>query len=446
MNKITLIGGGSYTWAPAFLRDIFTTPELRGCTVTLEDINPQRMELVYQLGQKMLADFNLDFQLEQTNSLDRSLEGADFIILTITTGGLEAMRADLEIPACYGVKQSVGDTTGPGGLSRALRNIPVVAEIASRVDELCPEALLLNYTNPLSVLTHTLAMLRSVDNKTIGLCHEWHGVRSRLAALFGVEVGQIQARLAGINHLIWLTELSLAGRDAWEDLLSLVAKILSGELDADPDDVSVFVDKSKVKARLFQLYGALPVAGDRHVAEFFPHFINESTRWGADYDTLLTDVEYRQGMDFFAHSLISSTLKGETPLAPFMQQRSGEAAAEIIAAVTTGDRYIGILNLPNAGQVSNLPYDVIVETYGIVDRTGAQALTFGDFPPGVQAVLERHIRNQEMTVEAAMTGDRTLALQVLLNDPLSSRLTVDQAEAMLADLLAANQEYLPQFH
>ncbi|HSF81054.1 MAG TPA: hypothetical protein VLA49_07465 [Anaerolineales bacterium] len=446
MTKITHIGGGSFTWGPAFLRDIFTTPELRGCTVCLQDIDPGRMEQVYRLGQKMRADFSLDYHLEQTSDLEVALDGAEFIILTITTGGLEAMRPDLEIPARYGIRQSVGDTTGPGGLSRALRNIPVVAGLAAKIDELCPQALLLNYTNPLSTLTRTLAMLRSVENRTVGLCHEWHGVRGRLAALFGVPVEQVQSRLAGINHLVWLTGLNIAGRDAWDELHELAAKILSGQVDADPHESSVFVDKSKVKARLLQLYGALPVAGDRHVAEFFPHFINEWTGWGADYGLQLTDIEFRQGMEFFARALLESTLKGETPLSSFMAQRSGEAAAEIIAAVTTGGRYLGILNLPNVGQVSNLPYDVIVETYGLIDRTGAQALAFGDLPPGVQAVLERHIRNQELTVEAALTGDRLMALQVLLNDPLSSRLTVNQAESMLAELLAANKDLLPQFH
>ncbi len=446
MPKITLIGGGSYTWAPTFLRDIFTTPELRGSTVVLEDINPERMGLIYQFGQKMLADYHLDDRLEQTSSLDQALENADFIILTITTGGLDAMRADLEIPARYGIRQSVGDTSGPGGLSRALRNIPVVAEMAARIDRICPDAIVLNYTNPLTVLTRALAMHRSAQARTIGMCHEWYYVRGRLAALLGVEKSQIQTRVAGINHLIWMTELYLGGRNGWEDLRCLVEKILSGEIDADPSDNSVFADKAKVKARLFQLYGALPVAGDRHIAEFFPHFINEATHWGADWDIQLTDVEYRQSTESAAYSRIMSMLAEKKQLDRFMHTRSIEAAADIIAAVTSGNRYYGLLNLPNAGQIDNLPEDAILETHGMVDRTGAHAMTFGDLPSGIQTVLEQHIRNQEMTVQAALKGDRCLALQVLLNDPLSSRLTIAQAENMLSDLLSANREFLPQFH
>ena len=153
MTKITIIGGGSYSWGPTFLRDIFATPELKGSIIVLEDIAQDRIDLVYTLGKKMIDDFNLDFHLEKTLSLDQALQGADFIILTITTGRLESMRPALEIPAKYGIKQSVGDTTGPGGFSRALRNLPVVAEVGRKVMEICPNALFLNYTNPMTVLT-----------------------------------------------------------------------------------------------------------------------------------------------------------------------------------------------------------------------------------------------------------------------------------------------------
>src|SRR5574341_165533 len=180
MSKIVISGGGSYTWGPTFIGDMFAIPELRGSTIVLQDILKERVDLVYALGQKLIPDFDLDFCLEQTLSLEDALQGADFVLLTITTGRLEAMRPDLEIPARHGIKQSVGDTTGPGGLSRALRNIPVVAEIGRQVMEICPEALFLNYTNPMTVLTRVLVMQ---GGKTVGLCHEWMVVRGHLARL-----------------------------------------------------------------------------------------------------------------------------------------------------------------------------------------------------------------------------------------------------------------------
>lgn len=442
MTRIVVIGGGSYTWGPTFLRDIFATPELAGSTLVLHDIAQDRMDLVYALGQKMIADFHLDFVLEKTLSLAEALQGADFIILTITTGGLESMRPDLEIPAKYGIKQSVGDTTGPGGLARALRNIPVVAEIGRKVMRICPNALFLNYTNPMTVLTRTLAMQ---GVKVVGLCHEWIGVREKLAQIFNTQPQKITAKIAGVNHLIWVTDLYADGKRVWDELPAITEKILSGEIKVDQDDSSVFADHAKVKSTLFKLYGTLPAAGDRHLAEFFPHFINESTSWGADYDIRLTSVDDRYEMESEAKRLIEAALRGDVPLAPFMAEVSTEAANKIIRAVVSGEQYIGIMNLPNVGQIANLPHSAVVETYGLIDVTGAHPVACGEVPVGVQNVLQKHVLNQEMTIQAALSGDWDLALQVLLNDSLSNRLTIPQAKQLLKELFEANQQYLPNF-
>ena len=442
MAKIVIIGGGSYTWGPTFMRDVFTTPKLAGSTIVLEDVASDRVDLVYALGQKMIQDFKLDFRLEKTLSLEAALQGADFVILTITTGGLEAMRPDLEIPAGYGIRQSVGDTTGPGGLSRALRNIPVVTEIGRKVMEICPNALFLNYTNPMTTLTRTLAMQ---GTRVVGLCHEWIVVRAQLAKIFDTTPENIQAKIAGVNHLIWVTDLYADGKRVWDELPAIADKILSGEIKVNEDDTSVYVDHAKIKSTLLKLYGALPAAGDRHIAEFFPHFINESTNWGADYDVRLTSIEDRTGMENFAKTMIESISKGETDLKPFMEEISGEAANKIIRAITCGEKYVGIMNLPNVGQIGNLPHGAVVETFGVIDSTGTHAITHGDVPAEVQHLLEHHVHQQEMTIEAALTGSRQLALQVLLNDPLSNRLTIRSASQLLEELLEANRAYLPQF-
>jgi alpha-galactosidase len=313
------------------------------------------------------------------------------------------------------------------------------------VNEICPDALFLNYTNPMSTLTRALCISRTVPRRTVGLCHEWIGVRENLAKILAVPSGRIQARVAGVNHLIWITDLFTADRRLWDEVPALAEKILSGEIAVDADDASVFADHARVKATLFQLYGALPAAGDRHIAEFFPHFLNQSTHWGADYDLRLTSIADRQGLEMFAQMMIESVVRGETDLAPFMAEASTEAANKIIRAVVCGEKYAGILNLPNTGQITNLPRDAIVETFGVIDRTGTSALSFGEVPAGVQNILEHHIRQQEMTVEAALTGSWDLALQVLLNDPLSSRLTIPLAKHMLRELLEANKVYLPKF-
>jgi alpha-galactosidase len=271
------------------------------------------------------------------------------------------------------------------------------------------------------------------------------GVRKKLATLFGVRPAQIQARIAGINHLIWVTGLWVDGCNVWSELPVLIDKVINGEIILDAKDESVFADHFLVKSRLFQVYGAFPAAGDRHLAEFFPHYISKATNWGQDYGIRLTGIEDRQDLAAYATSLIESVLKGETALEPVLEQLPSEAVAEIIAARITGKPYIGIMNLPNMGQISNLPDESVVETIGIIDHTGAHAQVFGALIPGIQAVLDCHVRNQEMTVDAALNGDKILALQVLLNDPLSSRLALEQAERMLNELLLANQEYLPTF-
>jgi alpha-galactosidase len=445
MTKITIIGGGSYSWGPTFIKDILITPELAGSTIVLHDIDAERLDLVYRLGQKKLGTLDRPDTLQQTLSLDEALIDADFIILTITTGGLDTMRPDLEIPWKYGIRQAVGDTVGPGGLSRALRNIPVLAHMAERVNALCPNAFFLNYTNPLSTLTRTLNRLRATPRRTVGLCHEYLGVRAKLATLFKVKPEQIQARVAGINHFIWISDLRVNGSAVWDQLPGLSKAILDRSIDLDPDDDSVFVDKGLVKATLCQRYGLLPAAGDRHVAEFLPYFITPETDWGAQYGFRLTTADDRAALMADDRALIEAALRDEASLAPFMAEQSGEAASAIIAAVVRGERYIGIMNLPNVGQIANLPRDAVVETFGVIDPTGAQPLAFGALPPAVETLIARHVANQEMIVEAALTGNRALALQVLLNDPLMRGLDVNSTAKMLNEMLEANRAYLPLF-
>ena len=445
MPKITFIGAGSYSWGPTFLRDMFVSPSLAGATICLHDIDAERLDLNFRLGKKMLSDFNHDFRLEQTLSLDEALGGADFVILTITTGGLDTMRPDLEIPWKYGLRQSVGDTVGPGGISRALRSLPVVAGIARKVDVLCPQAWFFNYTNPMSVLTRVIDMHRSVRAHTVGLCHEWIGVRAKLAAVFGVKPGDVVGKVAGINHFIWVTGLAVAGQDVWDQLPAIMERLLSGEIDPDPGDTSPFVDKARVKARLFQLYGALPAAGDRHISEFLPSIICPETSWGTDFGFKHTSIDDRQAIMLFERVKIESTLADDTPLSPFMQELSSEALNPILTALVTGGRYEGIMNLPNAGQIDNLPANVIVETYGTIEAGGAHAAHFGSLPPAVHALVERQVRNQELTIQAALGGNRRLALQAMLNDPFTGRLPVNEIEKMFDELLEANRAYLPLF-
>ncbi len=441
--RIALIGGGSYAWGPLFIRDIVCTPELSGSTLVLHDIDPKALDLLYTLGCKMVRHGDRPFVLERTLHQDEALEGADFVILTITTGGLEAMRHDLEIPEKYGIYQSVGDTVGPGGLARALRNIPVVLDLAQRMERLCPDAWLLNYTNPMTTLCR--AVTRETRIRVVGLCHEYLGVRHRLAQLWEVAESDIKAKLAGINHLAWILDLTVGGREGMPQLHELAAQILAsgGVPGIEEAGRSSSIDRALIKARLLRIFGALPAAGDRHVAEFFPWFLIEAAGQGRQYGVVRTTVDERYEWRRDDERLLRSLLEEEVPLSRWLQHQSGEAANQIIAALCGHGRYTGPLNLPNEGQIHNLPSGAIVETLGVVEAAGARAFAVGELPPGVQAVVARHVSNQEMIVEAALRGDRNLALQALLNDPLLQE--VDGAERMLDEMLEANREYLPRF-
>src|SRR6267378_1462939 len=211
-TRICFIVGGSYNWMPKLIGDLALTPDLEG-TIVLQDINPTALEEIEQYGRKALASSGSNFTIETTTELDRGLDGAEFVVVTITTGGLDTMGLDLSIPEKYGIYQSVGDTVGPGGLSRALRNVPVLAEIARTMDRVCPDAWLLNLTNPMTVLTRVMS---SVSNlKVVGLCHELMGVRGALMRMFGGSVEDYEVRVAGVNHLIWLLDLKIRGQDGF---------------------------------------------------------------------------------------------------------------------------------------------------------------------------------------------------------------------------------------
>ncbi len=439
--KVVLVGGGSFSWTPAILTDLVIEPELEGSTGVLLDIDPEALELTLAYGRRLLEQSGRRWTLEASTERRKALRGADYVILTIAVGGLDAMEHDLAIPQRYGVYQSVGDTVGPGGLARALRNIPVVYEIARDMEEVCPGAWLINYTNPLTTLTRTVSKHTRI--RVIGLCHELTGVLRRLRRLLELGEAQFETRVAGINHLIWLLSWTADSRDGDE--------ILRAYLSENPPEVpyrgelpghaaSVFRDRLLLKWHLFQTFGFLPAAGDRHLAEFFPCFLTDSTNRGADYGVELTTVEHRRAGAAWRRTWLRRVVEGEEAL-PL--RRSGEAAADLICALEGKGERRDIVNLPNEGQVANLPRGAVVETMGRVFGNGADASESGELPPAILSVVLPHVLRQEMTVEAAMTGNRTLALQVLATDPLVHDFA--SAAPMLDDLLRAHRAHLPQF-
>jgi alpha-galactosidase/6-phospho-beta-glucosidase family protein len=440
--RIVIIGGGSFNWTPELVRDLVVQPELQESTIVLEDTDPQALDLTYSFSQKLISSQKSSCKIEKTTSLQSALLGADVVIVTITTGGLEAMRADIEIPEKYGIYQSVGDTVGPGGLSRALRNIPVMVEIAKTMESVCPDAWLLNYTNPMSTLCRAVA--RETKIKVAGLCHEYLDGLKFLERLFNIPAEDLEIKLAGINHLLWLLDLEVNGVSGLPQLKLLTKKVLEeGAISVINGLPAQLVDHGLVKASLFQVYNALPMAGDRHAAEFFPFFLSSGAEYGKRFGLVLTHIDDRFQWRTDSEKLIHKLMDDDVEMQTYLKSDSGESAPQICVVLASEKPYKGILNLPNKGQISNLPDDVIVETLGVLDENGAFGLHAGPLLNPILNIVQNHVLNQELIVEAALSGDRKLALQALVNDPLV--FDIGSSEVMLDEMLLANRSYLPKF-
>jgi len=428
--KIVVIGGGSYLWSPRMMQDLVLEEGLEGSTITLMDIASEPLQLMLKLGEKIIRRAKTDSKIEGTTNRREALEGADYVILTISTGGFETMKHDLDIPLKYGVYQPVGDTTGPGGISRALRNIPVVVDIAKDMEDLCPNAWLINYTNPMTTLCR--AVNRTTKIRTIGLCHELFGTLHWLQEALHVEnESDIHVKIAGINHLVWILDLRIKGEDGFP--------LLKRYMESRGDSI---LDRGRVAVNLelFKVFGCLPVAAARHTSEFFPYFLTEETQAGKKFGIKLTTIADRVRRAAKERENAEKMVRGERPL---RLVKSEETASRIISALANRKDEVHVMNLPNRGQVANLPRDAVVETYGVVGARGACGMEVGDLPLGVLNTLYPHVVKYELTVEAALTGDRNLALQAMLTDPLIRNF--ESASKMLDELLEANAEYLPQF-
>jgi alpha-galactosidase/6-phospho-beta-glucosidase family protein len=437
--RIAFVGGGSYQWGPKIIQDVALNEELRGGTLVLHDINGEALEDIYQWGMRALDVARADLKLEKTQRLEEALRGADFVVLSISTGGLDATSLDLEIPARYGVVQTVGDTVGPGGLFRSLRNIPVVVEIARTMEEYCPRAVLLNLTNPLTVLTRAISKATSV--RAVGLCHELFSTLGMLSKMFDLPEEAVNVRVAGVNHFIWVTDVSVHGRDVTKEAFR---KISGGEArEISLSDAAGYTDPFTntwgFRTELCRLYGYLAAAGDRHVCEFLPGYLRDDKE-RERLDLRVTTVDVRRERLAADRERVRRMIRGDEPIPT---GRSREEISDIMAAIWSGEDSVNIVNLPNAGQVRDLPLGAVVETYGALNGTGASGIVFGELPPPVAALVHPHVFNQEAIVQAGLTGDTDLAFRAFLNDPLVG--SGPDARKLFDEMFEAQREYLPQF-
>ncbi|HUC04933.1 MAG TPA: hypothetical protein VL961_06015 [Acidimicrobiales bacterium] len=447
-TQVTIIGGGSYQWGPELMADLFGTPSLAGMHLVLEDINPDPLPKMEALAHKLDEALGTRATVTTTTDQKKALEGADFVIVCISTGAFRSMAVDLDVPAKHGITQTVGDSVGPGGINRALRNIPVLVGIGKDMEEVCPEAWLFNITNPMTTLTRSLC--RETSIKTVGLCHEVGGFCMDFAIALGQPADAVRPSVTGINHFPVLTELQVDGEDGFDILRDLVEEVggleslrpYPGRPEAEPFSKLSFARRHLLKLTMLDRWGTFPAAGDRHIAEFVPFALTSESDWGGAYNIALTPIAAREknAADDIAH--VDAWLDGSSPLQTW---QSGELPSPMIEAMLTGVAFEAPVNIPNRGQAPGLPDGVVLESICIIDGAGIRGRDVSELPSPYDEIVRRHTATQELTVQAALSGDRRLAAEAFALDPLAGRGDWGAMEAMVDELLAGTAEWLPQF-
>lgn len=456
--RIVIVGGGSRQWTPKLLLDMARTDSLSNAQVVLQDIDPSRLPLLERYASVLKDEVAPGMSFQATTQLSRALEGADFVIVSISTGGLDAMVHDLEIPRHYGIFQTVGDTVGPGGVLRALRNVPVMLGIAREMERYCPEAWLLNLTNPMSALCRVVAKETRV--RIVGLCHELSGAMFVVSLLLGLNVFSLRPKVAGVNHLPVVASLEADG----QDVLALLTDFLkNGDFDEElpralyipeltghprlaaaegqPLRKRDVVEVNQVKFELLEHTGALPGAGDRHLVEFFPGFLTPSSQQGQRWGVTATSIEDRRGWEAGFEAGVEHAIRTRE----FSSLPSGEVVHLLIDSLVTGTPRELPLNVPNDGQCPDLPDDCLVECICQVGETGIRPAHVTRVPPLLAEQLRRVVASQELTVRAAIEKDERLVVDALLTDPLAGRIDWRDAFTMAREMLEASAPWLPGF-
>ncbi len=437
--KIVMVGGGSYNWCPYLLCDLIQTPELENSDVVLLDINLNAAKDIKNAMDRVCADNNKKFQFIATDKEEEAFKNVDFVIITISTGGLEIMKYDLEIPEKYGIYQTVGDSVGPGGWARLLRNVPVFTDMAQKIEKLSPNAIILNYTNPMAGLTGAISKVTSLRN--VGLCHGIFGTRAYLARILNVDATDITLRYGGVNHFFWILAFSVKGKNGYRLLREKLGKDTLLKYDKASKDPSGFSDNNhKLFSELYENYGHLTYSADRHTSEFFTGYLTD-LKMMEKFKLVRTSIADRQKSLDKARKFALDLVDGKEKILP----PSTETAVDIMKAFVTGKPFIDVVNLPNTGQIDNLPRGAVVETLGLVDASGFSAINTGSMPKSLRQISEVHCNIQLMTLEAAMSGNKKLALEALTLDPLCAKLAPSEVKKMGSELLAVTKEYLPQF-
>lgn len=432
MTKIAFLGAGSTVFARSVLGDCLHVEALRDAQIALIDIDPDRLRvsevMLKNINRTLGASATIEAFLAQDAA--KALAGADFVVNAIQVGGYEPSTViDFEIPKKYGLRQTIGDTLGIGGIFRALRTIPVMLDYCRIIEEVAPDALLLNYSNPMAMLTG--AILKTTGVRTVGLCHSVQGCASHLCRELDLPTDDLQWKIAGINHQGWLLEISRHGEDLYPEIKRRA-------------ELPEYKHKDAVRFEIMKWFGYYVTESSEHSAEYVPWFIKAKAPELIERFHIPLDeyprrcVHQIQGWEQMRQDLLSDK--------PLEHKRGHEYASYIFEAVLTGKPFTLGGNVLNKGLITNLPTDCCVEVMCVVDRNGVTPTYVGDLPPQCAALTRTNVNVQELTIEAALTLKKEHIYQAALLDPhTGAELTIDEVVALCDDLIEAHGDYLPHY-
>ncbi len=421
--RIVLVGAGSSVFAYNSILDASNLEVLQGSNLVLHDIDEKKLNKIGVLAEKIIETTESTIEVELSPDRADALDDADFVILSIAIDRMNRWKIDWEIPFKHGIKQVLGENGGPGGLFHTMRNIPPVLAICNDIEEYCPDALLINYTNPVSRLC--LAISRYTNVKVVGLCHEVESQLRHLSKILGVPRSLLNAISAGLNHLSWFKNLRLTNG---EDVYPLLDEVLQNNRGFQP-----------LCQAMYNRFGLYPSTDDNHIGEYLAY------AWQACRDEVrgLNWINKMRENGIKNWQKINSLIESEEPL-NFTGKFSGERAMNIIGGIISNSGHIELqANLPNEGQIQNLLEGAIVETPALVNHNGISPVMVGDLPEGLAALCNIQILVQELAVEAGVSGDRDLALQAILVDPVVH--DMEAGKRAFEYLMEAHVDLLPQF-
>jgi alpha-galactosidase len=447
MTKIVIIGAGSIEFTRNLTNDIFLTPCLQDCTISLMDIDNQRLEQALKLVKAVIAQRGLKIQVEATLDRRQAVAGADYVITTFQQGGLTAFDSDVRIPQKYGVEQCIGDTLGPGGVFRALRTIPILVDLCNDLDMLAPDALLLNYVNPMAALCWAVDALTGRPH--VGMCHSVQGTSELLAKWVGVPYDEVSFLCAGINHFAFFLKFQQITPQGHRDLYPLIWDAIQR-----PE----VVNREPVRIELMKHFRYFCTEASGHNSEYVPYFRKNQFMIDEELIPMFLDPTHHKWFDFgrtggflrycierekLAYKDFEELTAGVRQLP---DQRTREYCAPLIEAIETNSLFKINGNIPNRGLITNLPQGCCVEVPCLVDGNGIQPTVVGDLPPQCTGLLRTNVNVQEMIVEASSNGRVEAVHQAVMLDPLTAAVcTLPQIHAMVEEMLSEQAQWLPQF-